>query len=69
MVHVITNDVHDVFTFVDGSDINDIGGLVIPGLTHSHFLQMDVSKNRGKTPKVDGENNEKPLWTNGMIWG
>ena len=57
MVHVITNDVHDVFTL--SGDINDIGGLVIPGLTHSHFLQMDVSKNRGKTPKMDGESNDK----------
>ena len=29
---------------------------------------VDVSKNRGKTPKMDGENNGKPLleW---MIWG
>jgi len=32
------------------------------------LLYMGVSKNRGKTPKMDGENNGKPLlkW---MIWG
>ena len=24
------------------------------------YIYMDVSKNRGKTPKMDGENNGKP---------
>ena len=29
-------------------------------LTWPEFLYMDVSQNRGKTPKMDGENNGKP---------
>ena len=34
----------------------------------SCMKHMDVSKNRGKTPKMDGENNGKP-YSNRMIWG
>ncbi len=30
---------------------------------------MDVSKNRGKTPKMDGENNEKPHEQMGWFGG
>ena len=30
--------------------------------------ELGVSKNRGKNPKMDGENNGKP-YENGMIWG
>ena len=30
---------------------------------------MGVSKNRGKTPKIHGENKGKPYFLNGMIWG
>ena len=30
---------------------------------------MGVSKNRGVSPKMDGENNGNPLFFNGMIWG
>ena len=30
---------------------------------------MGVSKNRGKHPKMDGENNGKPYYIKWMIWG
>ena len=33
------------------------------------YLQLGVSKNRGKTPKMDGENNGKPLFFNGWFGG
>ena len=33
-----------------------------------YILYMGVSKNRGVSPKMDGENNGKP-YQNGVIWG
>ena len=41
----------------------------ILGVQGLHFSYMGVSRNRGKTTKMDGENNGKPYYIIWMIWG
>ena len=41
--------------------------ILVSDLKFTNFHFMDISKNRGFSPKMDGENSGKP-YKNGMIW-
>ena len=42
------------------TSVGSLRGRKCPVMVHALDAEMGVSKNRGKTPEMDGENNGKP---------
>ena len=68
-VRVSANDAANFTRLHDWNIKKVLGEWMTVGWDITGFFDTDVSKNREKTPKMDGKNNGKPFFLKWMIWG